>query len=307
MTKQQKGAAAAEKLRHTVTKDEDGMSVKALIARHFALSTKTLRRIKRVEGGITLDGKAATVAEKAGYAQTLECLVGDSRPSAIEPSDAPIRIIFEDEWLCVIDKPGGLPTHPSSLAPGRASAAGAYAAAHPGCVFHPVTRLDSGTSGVLLAAKSGHVHSLFAREKFKSGLKKQYAAICDGLIEQDRGVIDAPIARVEGSVIKRKVAPDGKSAVTLYEVTERFETKTLARFQLVTGRTHQIRVHAAYIGHPVTGDFLYGTEDRELISRPALHAQRLELVHPITSEQMSFEAPLPEDMENLLKHITSGA
>lgn len=277
------------------------MSVKALIARCFALSTKTLRRIKRVEDGITLDGIRVRVAQKVKTGQTLECLVADVRKGLLEPRDAPIRTVFEDEWLCVIDKPGGIVTHPSSLAPDRPSVAGAYVASHPGGVFHPVTRLDSGTSGLLLIAKSGYVHSLISSARAANSLKKEYEAVCDGIIVPDSGLIDEPIAREPGSVIKRRVSPDGKSAQTLFEVLGRFGNRTHVKLVLLTGRTHQIRVHLAWAGTPVTGDFLYGKEDRELISRPALHSKRLELEHPVTGEKLCFEAPLPEDMEKLLK------
>ncbi|MBQ9545378.1 MAG: RluA family pseudouridine synthase [Clostridia bacterium] len=296
-----KGAKKTDRISHTVTKSEDGMSVRALIAKNFALSTKTLRRIKRVENGITLDGKWVTVAETARVGQTLECLVADVAPKALDAAEIELDILFEDEWICVVNKPGGLVTHPSSLAPDRPSVAGAYVASHPGTAFHPVTRLDSGTSGVMLIAKSGYVHSLFSTARGTKGLKKEYSAVCDGILEHDAGAIDAPIAREPGSVIKRRVSPAGKSAKTLFEVLGRYDGRTLVKLILLTGRTHQIRVHLAWAGYPVTGDFLYGKEDRDLITRPALHSKRLEAIHPVTGEKLVFEAPLPPDMEKLLK------
>jgi 23S rRNA pseudouridine1911/1915/1917 synthase len=130
----------------------------------------------------------------------------------------------------------------------------------------------------------------------RADFRRLYLAVCEAAPRPDAGTIDVPIARADSSVIKRACAPDGAHAVTHYRTLRRVGDRSLVELELDTGRTHQIRVHMAHIGHPLTGDFLYGTENPGLIARPALHSARLELRHPVTGEKLSFSAPLPEDM-----------
>ena len=202
----------------------------------------------------------------------------------------------------MLNKPAGLAMHPMSTdlaAPNLAGALVAYLGE--GTVPHFVSRLDKGTSGLLIAAKSGYVHELLRRALHSEELWREYRALALGRVTPPRGVIDAPIARAEGSLVKRCVAPNGLPSRTEYEVLSYHGELTLLRLAPRTGRTHQLRVHMASLGHPLAGDWLYGTEDRALIARPALHSYALWFTHPLTHAALHFTAPLPEDMERLIK------
>jgi len=167
-------------------------------------------------------------------------------------------------------------------------------------VFHSVNRLDKGTTGLMVVAKSGYVHDLFRRRLHSSAFHREYLAVCIGCPQPLQGTIDAPIGRDETSTIARMVRPDGAPAVSHYEVLNTTGDLSLLRLNPETGRTHQLRVHMAYIGHPLAGDWLYGTEDTDLIPRPALHSYSLTMIHPVTEQHLSFTAPLPQDISRLV-------
>ena len=130
--------------------------------------------------------------------------------------------------------------------------------------------------------------------------RRHYLAVCEGIPHPTEGIVDAPIGMVDGSLMQREIRPDGQAARTHYRVLSTHGSRALVELELETGRTHQIRVHMAHIGHPLTGDFLYGTEDKSLIARPALHSWQVEITHPITGKNLTFTAPLPEDIQVLL-------
>ena len=165
--------------------------------------------------------------------------------------------------------------------------------------FHPVHRLDRGTSGLLVAAKHPHAQEVLKNQLHTEDFRRVYLAVCEGVPAPPSGVIDAPLGPRPGSLMEQMVRPDGRPARTKYGVLRRWGGRALVSLELETGRTHQIRVHMAHIGHPLTGDFLYGTEDRALICRPALHSGYLSFRHPLTGETMQFSVPLPEDMARL--------
>ena len=166
--------------------------------------------------------------------------------------------------------------------------------------YHPVHRLDKGTSGLMVVAKHPHAQERLKEQLHTGAFRRIYLAVCEGRPEPEAGVVDAPIGRVEGSLLAREVRADGQPARTRYRVLRTGAGRALLRLELETGRTHQIRVHMAHLGHPLTGDFLYGTEDTALIRRPALHSAGLELVQPLTGVLIRLCVPLPEDMERLL-------
>ena len=169
-----------------------------------------------------------------------------------------------------------------------------------GSVPHFVSRLDKGTSGLLIAAKSGYVHDRLRRALHSDNLRREYRAVAVGAVTPDHGVIDAPIGRADGSIIRRCVRADGLPSLTEYETLQTNERFTLLRLRPQTGRTHQLRVHMAYLGYPLAGDWLYGTEDKNLIARPALHSYELWFTQPITGQELHFTAPIPQDMQRLL-------
>ena len=167
-------------------------------------------------------------------------------------------------------------------------------------VFHPVNRLDKGTTGLMVIAKSGYIHDRLRYALHTEKFYREYRAVCVGCPEPVSGTIDAPIGRDPNSVVGRCVRPDGARAVTHYEVLGTEHGLSLLRLRPETGRTHQLRVHMASIGCPLAGDWLYGREDPDLIPRPALHAYALELDHPVTGKHLSLTAPIPSDMARLV-------
>ena len=172
----------------------------------------------------------------------------------------------------------------------------------PSAAIHPVNRLDRGTTGLMVVAKSGYIHDQLRRRLHSGDFFRSYLAICVGAPEPPQGTIALPIGRAPGSAIRRQIDSAGQSARTDYRLLRVRSGLSLVALMPWTGRTHQIRVHMAAIGCPLAGDWLYGTEDRGLIPRPALHAVRLAFTHPVTGEHLSFTAPLPGDMKLLLEH-----
>ena len=231
--------------------------------------------------------------------------VGDAAGSEqIAPVPGPLTIVYEDQDLVILDKAGGVPVHPSQGHHGDTLAN--FLMAHyrdQGLVaaFHPVNRLDRGTSGLMAVAKHAHAHEGLQAQLQAGELRRTYLAVCEGVPVPRRGCVEAPIARAPGSVLKREVSPQGAPARTHYEVLATGRGRALVRLALDTGRTHQIRVHLAHLGHPLVGDFLYGKEEPERIPRPALHSHRLTFRHPITGQEMTFTAPVPQDMKRLLE------
>ena len=211
-------------------------------------------------------------------------------------------IVYEDDDLLVLNKPAGVAMHPKS---GDASASSLAAMLTSylgeGSVPHFVSRLDKGTSGLLIAAKNGYVHDRLRRALHSSDLRREYRAVAVGRVEPPCGVIDAPIGRAEGSIIRRCVRADGLPSLTEYETLQVNDRFTLLCLRPQTGRTHQLRVHMAYLGHPLAGDWLYGTEDKTLIARPALHSYELWFTQPVTGLELHFTAPIPQDMQRLME------
>ncbi|RGS72676.1 RluA family pseudouridine synthase [Mitsuokella sp. AF21-1AC] len=226
------------------------------------------------------------------------------RPSDIEPEDLPLDIRYEDDFLVIVNKPAGQLVHPTTKEAhgtlGNALLAW-YARHGEHHAFHPVHRLDRDTSGLVLIAKEPQVqYQLTTGRDGKKAFTREYLALIEGTLTPASGLIDAPIARALPSIILRKVAPppEGKEARTHYETVRTNGKLSLLHLVLDTGRTHQIRVHLAHLGHPLLGDDLYGGSCT-LLSRQALHAWRLSFRHPMTHEFVVVTAPLPSDMQRI--------
>lgn len=231
-------------------------------------------------------------------------LIEKKGSEAIIPIPMDLDILFEDDHLMVVNKPAGMPVHPSQGNYGNTLANGIAAymeAKNTDFVFRAVNRLDRDTSGLLIIAKHMLSSSILSDQVKDHAIHREYAAIVCGKTDE-QGMIDAPIARKDGSTIERMVDPErGESAVTHYKTLD-YNTETnlsYIRLLLETGRTHQIRVHMKHIGHPLPGDFLYNPDYR-YIGRQALHSVYLRFTHPITGEEMEFHAPLPNDMAALV-------
>ena len=294
----------SRRLELSISPELEGSKVDTILKKHLGLSGTVVRRIKWWPDGILLDGQRVQTDARPQVGQLLSVRLDDlERRSGIVPAPGPLDLVYEDEDLIVVNKAPGVPVHPG---PGHYNdTLGNFLLWHydlegDSADFHPVHRLDRGTSGLLVVAKHP-----YGQEKLKSQLhtgafRRIYLAVCDGTPYPAQGVIDAPIGRAPGSLLARRVDPEGQSARTRYRVVCTCGPRSLVELQLDTGRTHQIRVHMAHMGCPLTGDFLYGREAPALITRPALHSARLELTHPITRARLEFTAPLPEDMKVLL-------
>ena len=254
--------------------------------------------------------------ERISPGETLRVCLPEREPSkAVVPVEAPFGILYEDEDILVVNKPAGLPMHSSqnhherTLANAVAFHWEAQGEKH---VFHCANRLDKNTSGVTIIAKNELAAALISEAVKRRQIRREYLAVVTGVTEE-RGRVEVPIGRVPGSVILRQPAPEtGEEAVTEYERLAVFQAPSpsektgeeasysLLRLRLKTGRTHQIRVHMKYIGHPLPGDFLYDP-DYTLFARQPLHSFRMRFRHPVTGEEMCFTAPLPEDMARVLK------
>ena len=294
-------------MEYRITEAHDGKILRQFLQTDLRLSSKEIKHIKFLENGLTVNGERVTVRRvlKAG---DLLCIASeDTETAPIKPVDLPIKILYEDAHLVVPAKPADMPTHPShDHYDDTVANALAYRYAKNGepFVFRPVNRLDRNTSGLLLIARNRTSAGKLS-EAIKSGkIRKSYLAILDGEMPLGEGVIDACLHRTAESIILREVcspdAPDADPSRTEYRVLAVENGHTLVEARPITGRTHQLRVHFAYIGHPLTGDDLYGSPS-DAIARHALHARTLAFPHPVTNEILKITAPLADDFEVALR------
>ena len=290
-------------LTHIVSDREAGLPVKHLLRQHFALSSSLLKSIKWRSGGITLNGMPVTVAALCRAGDLLAVDVSDppSHNPHLHPVDYPLSILWEDEDLLILNKPAGITVHCAALTEEPVTVAGAVAYYLHSDQYHGVNRLDRGTTGVMVVAKTGYMHARCMALLHSGDFYREYRGICLGTPELAAGSIDLPIDRDNDSLLKRRIDPNGAPAHTDYQVLAYKNGLSLLRLVPQTGRTHQLRLHMASIGHPLAGDWLYGTEDKSLIPRPALHSYSVHLRHPVTGEILNVISPLPEDMRRLLQ------
>ncbi len=278
------------------------MPARAFLAQNQGISNTIWKRIKH-SGTFRVNGELVNAARtelKTGDIVTYDIL----RPSNIAAEDLPLDIRYEDEWLLVINKPAGQLVHPTTQE-ARGTLANAvlfhYAQQGEAHAYHPVHRLDRETSGLVLIAKQPQIQYKLSPKGIKT-FHREYLALIPGELTPPAGTVDAPIARALPSIILRKVSPDGQAARTHYETLRTDHELSLVHLTLETGRTHQIRVHMAHLGHPLLGDDLYGGT-RERIARQALHACRLSFTHPMTGQAICIEAPLPADMQRIVSTL----
>jgi 23S rRNA pseudouridine1911/1915/1917 synthase len=283
---------------HIVPKDLADISAKSFLRQYVGTSTTLWRRIKH-SGTFKVNGKpciAALTMLHAGDEVAWEL----ARRNHILPVDLPLDIRYEDDWLMIVNKPAGMVVHPTGHHREDTLANAVlwyYQQTGQAWDFHPIHRLDRLTSGLVCIAKAPQVQY----QLFKNGqkqFKRCYLALIPGRLDPPDGTIEAPLERTPDSIIKRMVAPDGQPAITHYHTLRSQEHISLLELQLETGRTHQIRVHMAHLGHPLLGDDLYGG-DHALISRQALHAYKLSFQHPMTKEKITIRQEMPEDMKEL--------
>lgn len=293
------------RLEFTVTQDCAGVRVDTLLRSRLHVSGTVIKRVKWLEDGILVDGVRVNTRFIPEVGQVLSVRLSDpQRRSGVVPTPGEPDIVYEDEDLVVVNKAAGVSVHPG---PGHYDDTLGNILVHhfiqtgQQADFHPVHRLDRGTSGLLVCAKHAHAQERLKLQLHTPDFVRTYLAVCEGVPEPAAGVIDAPIGPMPGSLMAQRVCPDGKPARTRYEVLKTGNGRSLVQLVLDTGRTHQIRVHMAYMGQPLVGDFLYGNECPDVIGRTALHAYRLTFCHPITGKRLFFEKNMPRDMAFLVE------
>lgn len=290
-------------LQYRITESDTYSNIHELLKAHGYSST-VIRHLKETENGIQRNGVWSRVYEPLCSGDTVTILLTEEASSEnIVPTPLPLDIVYEDEDLLIINKPAGMPIHPSQGNYDNTLAnACAYYFQQKGepFTYRCINRLDRDTTGLLIIARHAYSASLLSSMVAKREIHREYLALATGLVP-DSGVIEAPIARVDGSTIEREVNFEtGEFARTHYRRLEYKNGYSLVSLKLDTGRTHQIRVHMKYIGHPLPGDFLYNP-DYSMIRRQALHSYRLTFTHPITGKELQFTAPLPDDMKLNIK------
>ena len=223
--------------------------------------------------------------------------------SNIIPKKMDLNIIYEDDWLLVVNKPAGVAVHPSILHYEDSLSNGIkyyFNTINLKKKIRPVNRLDLNTSGLIIFAKCEYIQECLSKQMASCDFTKEYTAIVSGTFNNKSGTVNLPIARKPNSIIERCISPNGQVSITHYVVLKEFENYSLIKCFLETGRTHQIRVHMAYINHPLIGDTLYGTYSN-LINRQALHSSCIKFIHPILNKKISLSSAIPTDMQNLLK------
>ena len=276
----------------------DGVLVRSFL-RQCAVSTDLARAVKFRGSGFFADGVPVLANRRIYPGQMLSFALPPEGDGVTPQPEIPVNVVYEDAFAVVLEKPPQLAVHPTLNYPGGTLANGyaAWAAAHGHSpVFRPVNRIDKDTSGLVLAAKNAYAAPLLA-----GGVTKLYYAIAQGALPLGEGAIDAPIGRAEGSIIRRCVRADGLPSLTEYKTLQTNDRFTLLRLRPQTGRTHQLRVHMSYLGYPLAGDWLYGTEDKALIHRPALHSYELWFTQPVTGLELHFTASIPQDMQRLIE------
>lgn len=246
-----------------------------------------------------LDGRPVHVNAIAAAGAVLTAAIGEA---CVKNGKFPYDILYEDEDLLIFDKPANVAAHKMSYAPDVASVERAcieYFGSD--TMYHPVSRLDRGTTGIMTVAKNGYMHERLRCLIGSGGFCKTYIGIAEGEVKPLCGTIDLAISRDAASAIKRRIDPGGSPSLSEYQALSIKNGRTLLRLIPYTGRTHQLRLHMAAIGFPLVGDWLYGRGDCESIARPALHSRRLSFVHPLSHKRIDLFATIPDDMKKLLK------
>lgn len=297
-------------LEYTIKKEDDSKLLKDILKNRLYISTVLLKKLKSSKG-ILVNSVPTFVNYKVKQNDkiivNLES-IDDSKKfkDKFILVDTPIDILYEDDYLLIINKPSNMPVHPSSdnYKNTLSNIVASYLEKQKIYNIHIITRLDKDTTGICIFAKNSYIQELFIRKKEQINLIKEYLAVCYGIIPFEHKIIEEKIARKEGTIILREVNNEGDYAKTEVFVTSTNKEKNFSTIKVIlhTGRTHQIRVHMSYIGYPLLGDDLYANNINDIckyITRQALHAHNISFYHPITNEYINLTAKLPCDIENL--------
>ena len=290
--------------------NEENVRLDKFIMNSISDLSRTLIQEYIKEGHVLVNGKIEKASYKIKMNDAIEITIPDNKEMDVLPEDIPLDIVYEDQDVIVVNKPSGMIVHPSvgiysgtlvnALLYHCKDLSGINGVNRPGIVH----RIDKETSGLLMVAKNDKAHINLSEQIQNREVKKVYLALVRGVIPENEATINMPIARSTKDRKKMAVDKKGKVAITHFKVLERFEKYTYLEVAIETGRTHQIRVHMAEIGHPVVGDYTYSNGKNEFnIQGQMLHAKSLEFKHPITGKQMHLEAPLPEYFTEILNRL----
>lgn len=289
---------------YIIDEDSAGLRVEQFLRRK-RYSGQNLSEIKRMPKSILVNGVHYYMRQELSNGDHLQVRICETKNSEkIPPTNLPLDIIYEDEDILVLNKPAGMPIHPSlnNYTNSMANALAYYFQSQgKPFIFRCCNRLDRDTSGLTIVSKHLVSGSILSDMTKYREVHREYLAITRGSVTPSEGTIQAPLGRKEGTIIERTVDWEhGEDAVTHYKVVKEANGHSLVSLRLETGRTHQIRIHMKYLGYPLIGDYLYNP-DMEYMTRQALHSHHMEFTHPITGEHMSFTAPLPEDMARVMQ------
>ena len=302
-----------EKLTLQVNNDAAGSRVDAYLAANLENVTRSAAQRLLEEGRVTCGGRPLAKNYRLTGTEIIEVALPDPEPVDVEPQDIPLDVVYEDGDVIVVNKPKGLVVHPAPGHPDGTlvnallhhcgdSLSGVGGELRPGIVH----RIDRDTSGLIIAAKNDFAHQGLATQLADHTLSRTYECIVVGNLRSDSGTVDAPIGRSPADRKKMAVVPNGRRAVTHWEVIARYPGHTHVRCRLETGRTHQIRVHMAHIGHPILGDTVYGAKKAVPgLQGQCLHAVALRFIHPRTGEMVEVTCPLPEEFRTQLRKLAA--
>jgi 23S rRNA pseudouridine1911/1915/1917 synthase len=299
-----------ETVKFSVLENEQNIRLDKLVSLHTPDITRSYAAGLIEAGLVTAMGKTAQKKDTFAVNTQIVVTIPDNTEIAAKPQNIPLDIVFEDEYLLVVNKPKGMVVHPAPGNPDNTlvnallyhcgdSLSGINGEIRPGIVH----RIDKDTAGLLIAAKTDETHKALSEMIKAHNFTREYEAVIVGNLKNENGVIDEPIGRSKTDRKKMCVRPDGRTAQTSYSTVARYNSFTHVRLRLTTGRTHQIRVHMAYIGHPVLGDSVYGKADK-LCKGQCLYAKHIAFTHPVTGEYLSFESDLPDFFTDVLRKIT---
>lgn len=285
-----------------IVKDTKFQNIKQILKEELYISDRLLLKLKNNKK-ILKNNKNCFVYDLVNLGDEITIDFNyEENNSNIVPTQIKLNIIYEDEWLLIINKPAGIAIHPScnhfetSLSNGVRFY---FDSINLKKKIRVVNRLDKDTSGIVIFAKNEYIQECLIKQMKNNIFKKEYLGIVEGNLDKVKGTINAPIARKENSIIERCIDKNGDPSITHYEVIKTFDNYSLVHFILETGRTHQIRLHTNYIGHPLLGDTLYGNKS-SLINRQALHAYKIKFMHPIEKKEYIFEIDIPKDIKSLI-------
>jgi 23S rRNA pseudouridine1911/1915/1917 synthase len=292
-------------LKYIVKENDNFANLKEVLKTKFNISDRLLLKLKS-NNKILLNNNPIHIKAPVNLNDIIEIRLDFEEDNTnIVPTKMELNILFEDDYILVLNKPAGFPIHPSMLHFEDSISNGVkYYFDSIGLhkKIRPVNRLDKDTSGIVIFAKNEYIQECLVRQMKKNEFLKEYIAVCEGTLLNKSGIINEPIARKENSIIERCVSPSGDTAITHYDVIKSNNNLSVVHIKLETGRTHQIRVHLAYIGNPILGDTLYG-HSSELIDRQALHSYKVSFIHPITQQKVELTAPLYNDMKKIIDSI----